>query len=62
MIYVKNLSATHRIARVLSTLLLASCAWHYGATPVGIIFGIASLVMGITGIFGYCPVCKMANK
>lgn len=62
MIYVKNLSTLHRSARIISTLLLASCAWHYGQTPVGIIFGLSALVMGVTGIFGYCPVCKITGK
>ncbi|MES2935949.1 MAG: DUF2892 domain-containing protein [Pseudomonadota bacterium] len=62
MLYIKNLSGWHRTGRLVAAVLMASCAAHYGLTPVGIIFGIASLVTGLTAVFGYCPMCKVGGK
>ncbi len=59
MFYVKNLSGLHRGARLLSGTVMASCAFHYGATAVGIIFGVASAVTVVTAVFGYCPMCSV---
>lgn len=59
MFYVKNLSGLHRGARLLAGAATASCAVHYGATAVGIIFGIASAVTLLTAVFGYCPMCSI---
>ena len=59
MLYVRNLSGLHRGARLLSGAVMASCAFHYGATPVGIIFGVASAVTLVTAVLGYCPMCSV---
>ena len=59
MLYVKNLSGLHRGARLLAGTVMASCAVHYGATAVGIIFGVASAVTVVTAVFGYCPMCSV---
>ena len=61
MFYVKNLSGLHRGARLLAGAATASCAVHYGATAVGIIFGIASAVTLLTAVFGYCPMCSLGG-
>lgn len=59
MLYVKNLSGLHRGARLLAGAVMAGCAFHYGATAVGIIFGAASAVTVVTAVFGYCPMCTV---
>jgi hypothetical protein len=59
MLYVKNLSGLHRGARLLAGAVMASCAFHYGATAVGAIFGVASVFTVLTAVFGYCPMCTV---
>ena len=59
MLYIKNLSGLHRGARLLAGAVMAGCAVHYGATAVGIILGVASVVTLLTAVFGYCPMCSV---
>ena len=59
MLYVKNLSGLHRGARLLAGAVMGSCAFHYGTTAVGIIFGVASAVTVVTSVLGYCPMCTV---
>lgn len=62
MLYVKNVKSWERVVRVLAAALMASCAFHYGASIVGGSFAIASVVTALTAIFGFCPACALAGR
>jgi Protein of unknown function (DUF2892) len=60
--YQKNLPTWERAVRLLASIFMASCAWRYGATPVGIAFGVLAVSAILTAFFGYCPACAMAGR
>jgi hypothetical protein len=62
MIFVKNLSGWHRAARLASAAAMGVCAWHYGLSPVGIIFACGALAIALTAVFAYCPMCSITQK
>lgn len=62
MLFIKNLPAWERVVRFAAVLLMASCAWHYKLTPVGIAFGAGALYTALTAIFGWCPACAAAGR
>ena len=62
MLYVKNLKSWERVVRVLAAALMATCAFHYGASIVGGSFAIASVVTALTAVFGFCPACALAGR
>lgn len=62
MIFIKNLSGWHRTARLASAAAMASCAWHFGLTAVGVIFALGGAVMAVTAVLAYCPMCSINGK
>jgi hypothetical protein len=59
----RNLPAWERAARLGGALLLA-CAgllWLPAGWPVALALG-SALVLGLTGVFGFCPACAMAGR
>jgi hypothetical protein len=62
MLYKKNLPRWERITRFITGALMASCAVHYGLTPVGLGFGVATLMALATAFVGFCPICALAGR
>ena len=62
MIYQKNLPGWERALRLLASVLTGLCALRFGATPVGITFGVASATALLTAFFGFCPACALAGR
>ena len=63
MIYRKNLYAWEQMCRVVLGLALIAGAWWalpagillYGSIPTG-------LILAVTGVFGFCPMCAMVGR
>jgi hypothetical protein len=62
MVYKKNLPRWQRMARFITGALMASCAVHFGLTPVGLGFGVATLFAVATAFVGFCPMCALAGR
>lgn len=62
MLYRKNLPAWERAARWLGAGAMAFCAYRFGWTPIGVIFGVTSATTALTALFGFCPACAMAGR
>ena len=63
MIYRKNLYAWEQVCRVLLGLTLAIAAWWALAPGVASYMIVASgVVLAITGVVGFCPMCAMAGR
>lgn len=59
----RNLPAWERVFRLGSALLLA-CAgllWLPAGWPVALALG-SALVMGLTGVIGFCPACALVGR
>lgn len=62
MLYLKNMSTPHRLARVLLALagvalLLAGVLGPSLLLPVGAVL----LVLALTGLVGWCPLCALVD-
>ena len=62
MLYLKNMSTPHRLARVLlalagAALLLAGVLGPALLLPVGAVL----LVLALTGLVGWCPMCAVLD-
>lgn len=62
MLYLKNISTSHRLARILIALLGAELIIAGKLTNTLIIpAGLGLVTLGITGLVGWCPMCAMLN-
>jgi hypothetical protein len=62
MLYKKNLPRWERVTRFITGALMAICAVRYGLTPVGLGFGVATLIAVATAFMGFCPMCALAGR
>ncbi len=62
MIYAKNLPTWERVVRIVGACLMALCAYHFRASPLGIVFGVLAVVTALTSVFGFCPMCALAGR
>jgi uncharacterized membrane protein YhaH (DUF805 family) len=63
MLYMKNVPAWERIARVMmGAVLLAAALFYVGLTTAGWALGAAGAMAALTGLFGFCPACAMVGR
>lgn len=63
MIYRKNLYAWEQVCRVLLGLTLAVAAWSaLSAGLLSYILVASDVILAITGVVGFCPMCAMAGR
>jgi hypothetical protein len=62
MFYSKNLPTWERLVRVLAAVAMGSCAAHYWGTPVGYVWAASGIIMALTSVVGFCPVCAFAGR
>ena len=61
--YRKNVGGWERAARLIGGSLMLICgvvALH--ASPLGLLLSGAGVVTLVTGVFGYCPACAVAER
>ena len=62
MLYRKNLPLWERAVRLLATVVMAACAYQFWGTPAGYTWAVGGVIMSLTSIFGYCPMCAIAGR
>ena len=62
MFYVKNLPTWERLVRLVAAAAMGSCAVHFWGTPVGYLWTVIGIVIALTSIVGFCPMCAMAGR
>lgn len=63
MFYVKNLPSWERILRVAMGLMaLAYAVMNWGTSGVAVGSGLMAVVLAMTGLFGFCPMCAMVGR
>jgi hypothetical protein len=62
-IYRKNLYALEQVCRVVLGLNLAVAAcWTLSTGLLGYILAASGVILVITGVVGFCPMCAMAGR
>jgi hypothetical protein len=41
---------------------MGSCAAHYWGTPVGYVWAASGIIMALTSVVGFCPICALAGR
>ncbi len=63
MLYRKNVGARERWGRLLGgALVVASSLIQIGFTPLGLVLAANGVILGLTGLFGFCPACALAGR
>jgi hypothetical protein len=62
MFYTKNLPAWERIARLVAAAAMGACAARFWGTPVGYLWSVLAIPMGLTSVVGFCPMCALAGR
>ena len=63
MFYVKNIPCRERTLRIFMGLVglgFAIINWNVSGWAVSV--GIASALLSMTGLFGFCPMCALAGR
>ena len=63
MLYRKNVGPLERGARLLAgAVIVAVSLTQLGFTPLGLVLAANGLILGLTGLFGFCPACALAGR
>lgn len=63
MLYVKNVPGWERALRIVMGLAgLAVAAMNWGSAPLAVGAGLMGAMLGLTGLFGFCPMCAMVGR
>ena len=62
MFYPKNLPTWERLVRVLAAVAMGSCAAYYWGTLVGYVWAASGIMMALTSVVGFCPICALAGR
>ena len=62
MFYQKNLPGWERAVRVVGGAGMIACGLLGLPLPIGYLVAAAGVVTGLTGFFGFCPMCAMAGR
>lgn len=63
MIYRKNLYTWEQLLRIGAGLLLAAYGlWSLSGSLAGYSLAVCGVSLGLTGVFGFCPMCAMAGR
>lgn len=63
MFYVKNIPGWERALRVIMGMAALAIVYEsWGLTNAGIALGVMGLMLAMTGVMGYCPMCAMGGR
>lgn len=63
MFYTKNLPTWERIARVVAGAAVAAAGLlAHSGTLAGVGLAASGILVGMTGFFGFCPMCAMVGR
>jgi hypothetical protein len=62
MFYAKNLPTWERAIRLFGALVMGACAVRFWGTPLGYTFVVGSMMVALTSIVGFCPMCALAGR
>ncbi|MFE0015471.1 DUF2892 domain-containing protein [Mesorhizobium sp. NPDC059054] len=59
--YRKNIGSLHQVVRIVIGAAAAVAALAWFAAPVSYWGAMAGVVLALSGLFGYCPMCAVAG-
>ncbi|MGA9658066.1 MAG: DUF2892 domain-containing protein [Asticcacaulis sp.] len=63
MFYAKNLPGLERLIRIMMGIGVAVAGlWFFQAQIMGYIIAGMGIMLAMTGMFGFCPMCAMAGR
>jgi len=63
MFYVKNIPSWERALRIVMGLMaLGFTAMNWGGSPLAISMGAMGVILSMTGLMGFCPMCAMVGR
>lgn len=63
MLYVKNVPNWERALRLIAgAMALVFAIMNWGASTVAVGAGVMGLILAMTGLVGFCPMCAMAGR
>lgn len=63
MFYIKNVPTWERVLRlIMGMAALAMVYLSWGLSNLGIAAGVMGLMLAMTGLMGYCPMCAMVGR
>lgn len=63
MFYIKNIPGWERALRVIMGMAALAVVYEsWGFSNAGIALGVMGLMLAMTGVMGYCPMCAMAGR
>jgi len=62
MFYSKNLPTWERVVRLLAAAAMGLCAARFWGTPVGYVWAAVGVIMALTSVIGFCPMCAFAGR
>jgi len=62
MFYFKNLPVWERLVRLIAGAAMGACAAHFWGTVVGYTLGAGGVIIVLTSVVGFCPICALAGR